>query len=251
MLEALENPRVCVRGAAVAASFQPTAGDRRGSGSSTPGRVVSGIADVHNVPVRPSEEQMTPRFVRWLLIAGFIAGVAAAPAPLLAGPWSESLVDLGPERGVAVGVGLGVSPLRWDSIAPPAIGSSGKAAESVTLNDLEQRAAAMSFDVKLKWPRAESTSTPFEPYLLLGPALILDRTSESGHLALTPADPVLRLGTKAGAGFNWRLSKEATLFGAYDVTSAGIGGLGGPGAKTPGGNGVTGYDVMYGIRFSY
>jgi len=106
----------------------------------------------------------------------------------------------------------------------------------------------MSFDIKLKWPMVE---LPIEPYLVLGPALFVDQSQELSSLIGIPADPVLRLGAKAGAGFNWRLSKDATLFGSYDVTTTTVDGFTSPGAKAPAASGPTGYDLLYGVRFRY
>jgi hypothetical protein len=85
---------------------------------------------------------------------------------------------------------------------------------------------------------------PFEPYVVLGPALFVNQPQEL-------ADPVLRLGAKAGAGFNWRLSKDATLFGSYDVTTTTVDGFTSPGAKAPAASVPTGYDLLYGVRFRY
>jgi hypothetical protein len=67
-----------------------------------------------------------------------------------------------------------------------------------------------------------------------------------------PSDPTVRVGAKAGAGFNWRLSRDATLFGSYDVTTTKVdGGFTAPGGKAPTANSPTGYDLLYGVRFRY
>ena len=64
-----------------------------------------------------------------------------------------------------------------------------------------------------------------------------------------PQDPTFRLGAKAGAGFNWRLNKDATLFGSYDVTTP-TDGLASRFPKAPAA-GTPGYDLQYGVRFRY
>ena len=66
-----------------------------------------------------------------------------------------------------------------------------------------------------------------------------------------PADTVLRLGAKAGAGFNWRLSRDAALFGSYDITTTTVDGFTSPGAKAPATALPSGYDVLYGVRLRY
>jgi hypothetical protein len=121
-------------------------------------------------------------------------------------------------------------------------------AESRMLADPEPRGRAVSFDIKLKWPTAD---LPIEPYVVLGPALFVSQPQELSSLIGIPADPVLRLGAKAGAGFNWRLSKDATLFGSYDVTTTTVDGFTSAGTKSPAPNAPTGYDLLYGVRFHY
>jgi hypothetical protein len=112
------------------------------------------------------------------------------------------------------------------------------------------RATVVSFDLTLKWPGAETTAL-VEPYVVLGPALFVVEPDYAGRLRGTRVDPTLRLGAKAGAGVNWRLGKNATVFGAYEVTTAGQGGLTAPGATAPADTGITGYDLTYGLRFRY
>jgi hypothetical protein len=177
------------------------------------------------------------------------AVTGAAPATTLAGGSSDSLLDLAAERGSPIGLGFGISPLHWELIAPPAPLPGAKAAESAMLADLEPRGRAVSLDIKLRWPGAEPT-TPLEPFVVVGPALFVDRPQTATSLFGIQADPVLRLGVKAAAGLNWRLSKDTTLFGSYDVTTTGVGDLMSPGAKAPA-SGMNGYDILYGIRFRY
>jgi hypothetical protein len=183
--------------------------------------------------------------MRAIALAGVLGVV---PAVAQAGATSDSLLELTGVRGPALSLGFGVAPLQWEVLAPPAPTPGAEAAESAVLFDTEPRSRAVSFDIKLRWPGAESAS-PLEPYLVLGPALYVE---EPGTLLGVDTDPVVRLGAKAGAGFNWRLGKTATLFGAYDLTTTDVGGLMSPGARTPAtGGGLDGYDILYGIRFRY
>ncbi len=161
---------------------------------------------------------------RCLGIVAVIVAAGAAPVRTEAGPSSDNLLELAAKGGPSVGLGFGVSPLHWELIR------------------------AVSFDIKLKWPTAE---LPIEPYLVLGPALFVDQPHEFSSLTGIPADPVFRLGAKAGAGFNWRLSKDATLFGAYDITTTTVDGFTPQGAKAPAAALPTGHDVLYGVRFRY
>ena len=90
-----------------------------------------------------------------------------------------------------------------------------------------------------------------EPYVVLGPALFVDEPHELPSLTGVPGDPVVRLGAKAGAGFNWRLSKDTTLFGSYDITTTTVDGFSSRGTKAPATSAPTGYDILYGVRFRY
>jgi hypothetical protein len=191
---------------------------------------------------------MNQRLLRSLGIVAVTIALGASPARTEAGPSTDNLLELAAKGGPAVGLGFGVSPLHWELIAPPEAIAGSTAAESRMLWDREPRGRAMSFDIKLKWPTAE---LPIEPYVFLGPALFVEQPHELSSMIGIPADPVLRLGAKAGAGFNWRLSKDATLFGSYDVTTTTVDGFTSPGAKAPGPSVPTGYDLLYGVRFRY
>jgi len=82
----------------------------------------------------------------------------------------------------------------------------------------------------------------------VGPALIVNESDSIAALSGSGADPAVRLGAKVGAGLNWRLGKDTTLFGAYGFTTAGPDKLT-VGPKSPAGD--TGFDLMYGVRFRY
>jgi hypothetical protein len=191
---------------------------------------------------------MTRHPLRWLAMVTLTLAVGLVPMAAWAGATSDSLLELAGERGPSLGFGVGVSPFRWELLAPPLSGA--KAAESSVLADPELRGHAVSFDIKLRWPGAESTM-PLEPYLIFGPVLFVDQPQDAFSLSGIPADRVMRVGAKAGVGINWRLSRDATLFGSYDVTTSGTGAATAPGARAPAASGIDGYDLLYGVRFRY
>jgi hypothetical protein len=191
---------------------------------------------------------MNQRLLCWLGIAAMTAAVSAAPVETEAGASSDNLLELAAKGGPSVGLGFGVSPLHWELIGPPEPIPGSTAAESRMLWDRESRGRAVSFDLKLKWPTGD---LPIEPYVFLGPAFFVDQPHELSSLIGISADPVLRLGAKAGAGFNWRLTRDATLFGSYDITTTTGEGFTSPGTKAPPASAPTGYDVLYGVRFRY
>ena len=183
------------------------------------------------------------RLSSWLALVAVTVVVSAVPAPVLAGASSDNLLELASRSGASVGLGFGVSPLHWEPLAPPESVAGSAAAERLLG---EPRGKAVSFDLKLRWPTAD---LPIEPYLVLGPALLVEQPQDLSGLTVAPGDPTYRVGAKAGAGFNWRLNKDATLFGSYDVMTP-TDGLASRGVKAPGA-GTTGYDLMYGVRFKY
>jgi len=187
---------------------------------------------------------MKRHHVRWLAIAALIVGIGLTPITTQAGSSSsDNLLDLASPSNSTVGFGFGVSPLRWEALPPTETPASG---ESRILGDLP-RGKAVSFDMKLRWPTGD---TPFEPYVVLGPALFVTQPTEFSTLLGSQIDPTYRLGARAGAGFNWRLGKDATLFGSYDMSRATGEGVVAPGTKAPA-SGATGYDVLGGVRFRY
>jgi hypothetical protein len=184
------------------------------------------------------------RVSSWLAIVAIAVGVSAVPAPVRAGASSDNLLELATRGGASVGLGFGVSPLHWEPLAPPESVAGSAAAERLLG---ESRGRAVSFDLKLRWPTAD---LPIEPYVVLGPALFVDQPQDLSMTAI-PGDPVVRLGAKAGAGFNWRLGKDATLFGSYDVTTSAADRFALPGSKGSAANGPVGYDLLYGVRFGF
>jgi len=190
---------------------------------------------------------MKQRAALWLGIVTVIV-LAVAPGKTLAGPSSDSLLELAGKSGPAASLGFGVSPLRWELIAPlPGI-AAPPAAESRGLADPDPLGRAVSVDFKLKWPAAEFG---LEPYVVLGPALLVEQRYDPADLMGPLTDPTFRLGAKAGAGFNWRLSRGATLFGSYDVTTTGSDSLGASRTRAPATGTPTEHELLYGIRFRY
>jgi|SoiMethySBSTD1v2_1073268.scaffolds.fasta_scaffold696017_1 hypothetical protein len=148
----------------------------------------------------------------------------------------------------AFAVGFGVSPLRAQLPAPLAAVPGGQGSESGRPGDFDSHGTALSFDITLRWPGGDAL--PLEPYLTVGPALLVVEPDYPGRLLGTRVEPAYRLGAKAGAGLNWRLGKDVTLFGAYEVTTTDSA-LPSFGAKPAADAGVTGYDFTYGLRFRY
>jgi hypothetical protein len=189
---------------------------------------------------------MSHRISRIIAIV-LAAVVGFAPLVSEAGPSSDNLLELAAKGGPAVGLSLGVSPLRFDVLGPPEPAGAATVGDNGLLGERE-RGRAVSFDIKLRWPTAD---LPFEPYLVLGPALLVEGQDMSG-LTGVPPDPVVRLGAKAGAGFSWKLGKDAQLFGSYDVTTGTADRYAlpqGRASSAPGGS--FGYDLLYGVRFGF
>ena len=174
--------------------------------------------------------------------AALVVLLVAAPVTAFAGPDTEPflyrLLDTG-----ASALSFGVSESSFLDLGAPA--NPGERARAL---DADTRSKAMSFDLKLKWPGAETM--PVEPYVTLGPALIVSDSDSFAALAGSAVDPGVRLGAKVGGGLNWRLGKDTTLFGAYGFTTDSPNSLL-TDPRTHGDAGNTGFDLMYGIRFRY
>ena len=167
-------------------------------------------------------------------LALVILALALAPTLALAASPGESgrLADFGE----GVSLGFGVTPLKPE-IAPPRPAPA----------DLELlQSTALSFDLKLKWPGSDVTKS-FQPYLVMGPALFVVEPDYLSRLLGTRVDPDLRLGARAGAGLDWHLGKDMTLFGTWETTSEATRSK----TRTPGETGVGGFDFTYGLRLRY
>jgi hypothetical protein len=222
----------------------------RFDGSSRRERVLrlSGLRRTAAPYIIERQVRMEQRASLWLGIFAVIA-LAAAPGTTLAGPSSDSLLELAGKGGPSASLGFGVAPLRWELIAPlPGIAASTTAAEGRTLADQDALGRAVSVDFKLRWPAADFG---LEPYLVLGPALLVEQRYDPSDLMGAPADPTFRLAAKAGAGFNWQLSRSATLFGSYDITTTGVDALGSARTKAPVSGVPTEHELLYGLRFRY
>jgi len=184
--------------------------------------------------------------VRRLAAVAVLLLASAAPAIARAASATEPAPAHAIDLGSALSFGFGVSPLRPQLPAPL---SGGRVSEGDRPADLDSHGTALSADLKLRWPGAEAS--PLEPYLAIGPALFLVEPDYAGRLLGTRVDPSLRLGARAGAGLNWRLGKDVTLFGAYEVTTAGDAGLPSLGSKPAADPGLSGYDFNYGVRIRF
>jgi hypothetical protein len=190
---------------------------------------------------------MRKRSALWFAVVTVLF-VAVAPGHTLAGPSGDNLVDLATRGGPSASLGFGVSPLHWELIAPlPGI-APATAVQTRALAEHESLGRTVSLDFKLRWPTAEFG---LEPYLVVGPALLVEQPHDPFDLIGMPADPSVRLGAKAGAGFNWRLTNGATLFGSYDVTTSGVDALNSSRTRAPATGVPTEHELLYGVRFRY
>jgi hypothetical protein len=163
----------------------------------------------------------------FLAVMPLTAHAAQASEPVL-----SHLTDLGD----AISLGFGVTPLR-PQLTPPR-----PAPADLSLTE----STALSFDLKLKWPGSDVTSS-LQPYLMVGPALFVVEPDYLSRMLGTRVDPNLRLGGRAGAGVDWHLGKDVTFFGAWETT----GEAASPKSRAPGESGVTGFDFTYGLRLRY
>ena len=139
--------------------------------------------------------------------------------------------------GDTLSLGFGVTPLR-PQLEPPRLSAPADLGllESTTL----------SFDLKLRWPGTDVTKS-LQPYLVVGPALFVVEPDYLSRLLGSRVDPDLRLGARAGAGLDWHVGKDLTLFGAWEATGAAAS----PRSRTPADSAVGGYDFTYGLRLRY
>jgi hypothetical protein len=182
-------------------------------------------------------------------VVAVLVALVAVPATTSAGSASEPILERLLDAGPAFSLGVAASSLRWEP-APVGLTLPGaQGAERVRPLDVDGSGKAISFDLKLTWPGAETM--PLEPYVAAGPALFVLEPDHLGTLLGTRVDSSVRLGAKVGAGLNWRLGKDTTFFSAYEFTTASHGGPLSVGPKPAGDAGLTGYDLTYGVRFRY
>jgi hypothetical protein len=190
------------------------------------------------------------KFVQLCTVAALasVILVLTSPAIALGGAAAEPAPGPAMDLGSVLSVGFGVSPLGVQLPAlPVGVGRPGRDAGTPT--GLEGEGKALSFDVRLRWPGSDGAG-PLEPYLSFGPALFLVEPDYAGLLLGTRTDPSVRVGAKAGAGLNWRLGRDVTLFGAYELTTSADGGSS---SRVRAGSDPSagGYDFTYGIRFRF
>jgi hypothetical protein len=166
-----------------------------------------------------------------------LVGLVAVGSPVaVAAPPGDSVLEPLMDIGRALSLGFGVTPLR-PQLTPPV---------PAPPRDLDLQSTALSLDLKLRWPGSDLLKS-FEPYLVVGPALFVVEPDYLSRLLGTRVDPSVRLGAKAGAGVNWHLGRDLTLFGAYEATTDNPS-LSGRG---PADAGVSGHDFTYGLRLRF
>jgi len=162
-----------------------------------------------------------------------MATLALGVAPALAGgPVDDDpLAPYRLERG-AFQLGFGVAPLKLDRLdplaSPPAAGGGAREPSALDLRTWDPGAAAISFDVKLRWPGEEggrADAAPglggLRPYLSFGPALLVAQPNYSLLAGRADAgDYAMSLGLKGGAGITWQVDPNISLFGEYAITRA-------------------------------
>src|SRR5687767_2036518 len=118
---------------------------------------------------------------RFAGVLALLVAVVAARITAFAGPDSEPFLLrlLGPG---ASAFSFGVSESSFLDLGAPA--NPGERARAL---DADTRSKALSFDLKLKWPGSETM--PVEPYLTVGPALIVSDPDSFSALAGSVVDP--------------------------------------------------------------
>ncbi len=198
---------------------------------------------------------------RWLaaLVLGLIA-LASVPRPVIAGPegTEDSLAPYRVERG-PFELGLGVSRLRLSG-ADPLTGSQAPLAgvrreSDPDLRTFDPRSAAISFDLKLRWPSLGTAAdvplfAGLQPYLSLGPALLVAEPDYSLLLRRDgQADYSMSLGVRGGAGLSWQVDRNVSLFGEYGFTRA-TEDRRVPGMRTPG-DSLDTQGFRYGLKIQF
>src|SRR5437016_6011360 len=84
---------------------------------------------------------------------------------------------------------------------------------------LLEPSTSVGFDLRMRWPSPATLGdlSAFQPYFLLGPTFVM---TDPDHITRTldpHADTTYGLGVRAGAGVNWSLDPNSTLYGEYHV----------------------------------
>jgi len=87
---------------------------------------------------------------------------------------------------------------------------------------LLEPSTSVGFDLRMRWPSPATLGdlSAFQPYFLLGPTFVM---TDPDHITRTldpHADTTYGLGVRAGAGVNWSLDPNSTLFGEYRVADS-------------------------------
>ncbi len=161
-------------------------------------------------------------------IATLALGAARATAGAL-GADGDPLAAYRLERG-AFELGFGVAPLKLrnlDDLAPAATPAPVLPLVPVDPDPrtYDPRSAAISFDLKLRWPGDDAAGNGgglrlggLRPYVTLGPALLVAQPTYSLLAGRDPTDYAMSLGLKGGAGVTWQVDRNVSLFGEYGFT---------------------------------
>ena len=114
---------------------------------------------------------------------------------------------------------------------------------------LLEPSTSVGFDVRMRWPSPAALGdlSALHPYFLVGPTFFV---TDPDHITRTldpRADTTYGLGVRAGAGLNWNLDPNSTLYGEYHVTRGAERFL--PLGRST--TDVSGFDLTYGVRVRF
>ena len=151
-------------------------------------------------------------------------------------------------------VGLGVARLRPElGMSRRALNVDLSAGSPYRFIDIDLQQTAVSFDLKLMWPSQPDPSGvgAVQPYVSFGPAVFVAERNPFGNPLGLQADTAVRVGMKAEAGVTWRLDRNTALFSEYRFTRGGDTPILSSGGRMGPGSNASGFDLLYGVRFSY
>jgi hypothetical protein len=224
---------------------------------------------------------MRSAVLRVLLVAALWVCVAAAAAYAQSGIWWDfssrlrptlddlpsrnEAADRGPDAPAAPSIALGrwldaesslgfdVTRLRPDlGLSRIAPGIEPGAGTPYRLIDSNLQHTAVSFDLRLVWPSPrEYGSSGLQPYFAVGPAVFVAERNPFANPLGTLADVAVRIGLKAGAGIHWQFDPTAALFGEYRLMRGTDNPVLSSGGRLGSGSGVSGHDLLYGLRLRF